>query len=78
MLWRQSHQWRRSGHGNSLPSIRLGWATSAELTLTQLTVLGTLEVKLVDTAERPELKSRRLKLALNPGVVLASLDELLG
>lgn len=81
--WRRLHLWRRSGRGISHPSIRPAWVDYAvsELAFTQLTVLDTLEVMLVETAEKLELKARRLKWALvnlTAGAVLAAVDLLLG
>jgi hypothetical protein len=65
----------------SIDPTRLGDYAGAELTFTQLTVLDTLEVMMVETTERLELKSRRLKWALTgltASAVLASIDLLLG
>lgn len=65
----------------SIDPTRLGDYANAELAFTQLTVLDTLEVMLVETTQRLELKSRRLKLALTgltAGAVLASIDLLMG
>jgi hypothetical protein len=61
----------------SIDPTRLGDYAGADLAFTQLTVLDTLEVMLVETAEKLELKSRRLKwglASLTVGVVLAALD----
>jgi hypothetical protein len=65
----------------SIDPTRLGDYAGAELAFTQLTVLDTLEVMLVETTEKLELKSRRLKLALvslTTGAVLTALNLLLG
>lgn len=48
----------------SIDPTRLGDYAGAELAFTQLTVLDPLEVMLVETTEKLELKSRRLKCAL--------------
>lgn len=65
----------------SFDPTRLGDYARAELKFTQLTVLDTLEVMLMETAEMLELKSRRLKWALTgltAGAVMAALDLLMG
>lgn len=65
----------------SIDPTRLGDYAVSELAFTQLTVLDTLEVMLVETAEKLELKARRLKWALvnlTAGAVLAAVDLLLG
>ena len=67
--------------GGHIDPTRLGDYAGAELAFTQLTVLDTLEVMLVETTEKLELKSRRLKWALvslTTGAVLTALDLLLG
>lgn len=65
----------------SIDPTRLGDYAGAELAFTQLTVLDTLEVMLVETTENLARKSRRLKWALTSltaGVVLAAAELILG
>lgn len=65
----------------SIDPTRLGEYAASELAFTQLTVLDTLEVMLVETAAKLDLKARRLKWALvslTAGAVLAAVDLLLG
>jgi hypothetical protein len=65
----------------SIDPTRLGDYAGAELAFTQLTVLDTLEVMLVETTEKLNLKSRRLKwalMSLTAAAVLAASDLLLG
>lgn len=65
----------------SIDPTRLGDYAGAELAFTQLTVLDTLEVVLVETTEKLNLKSRRLKwalMSLTAAAVLAASDLLLG
>lgn len=65
----------------SIDPTRLGDYAGAELAFTQLTVLDTLELMLVETMVRLEMKARRLKwalMSLTAGAVLAASDLLLG
>ncbi|MEX1125646.1 MAG: hypothetical protein WEE53_08275 [Acidimicrobiia bacterium] len=61
----------------TLDPTRLGEYAVSDLAFTQLTVLDTLEVMLVETRSVLEMKSRRLKLALvslSAAVVLAAAE----
>lgn len=65
----------------SIDPTRLGDYAGAELAFTQLTVLDTLELMLVETMDRLDMKARRLKwalMSLTAGAVLAASDLVLG
>lgn len=65
----------------SIDPARLGDYAGAELAFTQLTVLDTLEVMLMETMERLDMKARRLKwalMSLTAGAVLAASDLVFG
>ena len=65
----------------SVDPSRLGDYAVSELAFTQLTVLDTFEVMLIETSRRLETKSRRLKWALvslSAAAVLAALDLVIG
>jgi hypothetical protein len=65
----------------SVDPTRLGDYAVSELSFTQLTILDTFELMLVETAQRLETKSRRLKfalLSLSAAAVLAALDLVFG
>ena len=61
----------------SIDPIRLGDYAVSELAFTQLTVLDTLEIMLVETRSLLDVKSRRLKFALvslTAGAVLTAVE----
>jgi hypothetical protein len=65
----------------SVDPTRLGEYAVSELSFTQLTILDTFELMLVETTQRLETKARRLKLALlslSTAAVLAALDLVFG
>ena len=64
----------------SVDPTRLGDYAVSELAFTQLTVIDTLEVMLIETSQELETKSRRLKLALmslTMAALLAAIDLVL-
>lgn len=64
----------------SVDPTRLGDYAVSELAFTQLTVLDTFEVMLIETSQELETKSRRLKFALmslSTAALLAAIDLLL-
>lgn len=65
----------------SIDPTRLGDYAVSELVFTQLTVLDTLEVMMIQTSQMLEVKSRRLKRALvslTVAAVMAAVDLLIG
>lgn len=65
----------------AIDATRLGDYAVSELVFTQLTVLDTLEVMMIETSQMLEVKSRRLKRALvclTVGAGMTALDLLIG